>query len=95
MMVQTLVENGIKHGISKITEGGKVDVNAKVMDSNLIIEIRNSGRFDEQALRNSHGFGVSNTKHRLVLLFGENASLNLTNENNNTVLAKLKIPIGG
>ena len=95
MMVQTLVENGIKHGISKITAGGEVDVDAKVSGSNLIIEIRNSGKFDEEALKNSSGFGVSNTKHRLSLLYGENASLSLTNENHNTVLTKLKIPSGG
>ncbi|MBK7632590.1 MAG: histidine kinase [Ignavibacteriales bacterium] len=95
MMVQTLVENGIKHGISKITIGGKVDVDAKIIHSNLIIEIRNSGKFDEEALKNSHGFGVSNTKHRLALLYGENASLSLTNENSNIVLTKLKIPSGG
>jgi two-component system LytT family sensor kinase len=95
MMVQTLVENGIKHGISKITAGGEVDVDAKVYGSNLIIEIRNTGKFDEEALKNSRGFGVSNTKHRLSLLYGENASLTLTNEHNNTVLTKLKIPSGG
>lgn len=95
MMVQTLVENGIKHGISKITAGGEVDVEAKVSGSNLIIEIRNTGKFDEEALKNSRGFGVSNTKHRLSLLYGENASLTLTNEHNNTVLTKLKIPSGG
>jgi two-component system, LytTR family, sensor kinase len=95
MMVQTLVENGIKHGISKITAGGEVDVEAKVSNSNLIVEIRNTGKFDEEALKNSSGFGVSNTKHRLSLLYGENASLTLTNENNNTVLTKLKIPSGG
>jgi sensor histidine kinase YesM len=95
MMVQTLVENGIKHGISKITAGGEVDVEAKVSGQNLIIEIRNTGKFDEEALKNSRGFGVSNTKHRLSLLYGENASLTLTNEHNNTVLTKLKIPSGG
>lgn len=95
MMVQTLVENGIKHGISKITAGGNVDVDAKIVNTDLIIEIRNSGKFDEEALKNSSGFGVSNTKHRLSLLFGENASLSLTNENKNTVLTKLKIPSGG
>lgn len=94
MMVQTLVENGIKHGISKLTQGGNVEVNADADSNYLLIEIRNSGKFDEEALKNSHGFGVSNTKHRLSLLYGEKASLTLSNENN-TVLAKLKIPLGG
>lgn len=95
MMVQTLVENGIKHGISKITSGGEISINAITDSSSLIIEIRNNGKFDEEALKNSHGFGISNTKHRLALLYGENASLDLSNEKINTVLTKLKIPIGG
>ena len=95
MMVQTIVENGIKHGISKLTEGGKIDLQAATNNSTLVIQIRNNGQFNEEALKNSHGFGVSNTKHRLSLLYGENASLTLTNENNNTVLALLKIPLGG
>jgi len=95
MMVQTLVENGIKHGISKITNGGEVTVDAKVIANNLVIEIRNSGNFDGEAFKNSSGFGVANTKHRLNLLYGGDASFNLLNENNSTVLAKLKIPSGG
>lgn len=94
MMVQTLVENGIKHGISKLTQGGYVEINADADSNYLSIEIRNSGKFDEEALKSSHGFGVSNTKHRLSLLYGEKASLTLSNESN-TVLAKLKIPLGG
>ena len=95
MMVQTLVENGIKHGISKITNGGEISVDARTNTSDLIIEIRNNGNFDEELFKSSRGFGISNTKHRLTLLYGEKGSLNLTNENNNIVLTKLIIPIGG
>lgn len=95
MMVQTLVENGIKHGISKNTSGGKIEVNANVVDKYLVIEIFNTGNFNEDSLKNSRGFGISNTKHRLSLLYGESASLSLTNENNNTVKTTLNIPIGG
>ncbi len=94
MMIQTLVENGIKHGISKITAGGEIKINSKVEDSLLYIEIRNNGHIEDDALKNSKGFGISNTKHRLNLLFGEAASFSLTNENGGKVLAKLKIPIG-
>jgi sensor histidine kinase YesM len=95
MMIQTLVENGIKHGISKKTEGGEVMIESKVENSDLLIEIRNNGYLEDDALKNSKGFGIANTKHRLSLLFGERASFSLTNENENKVLAKLKIPIGG
>ena len=93
MMIQTLVENGVKHGISKITSGGEIIINSKVENSLLYIEIRNNGHLEDDALKNSNGFGINNTKHRLNLLFGETASFSLANENGGIVLAKLIIPI--
>jgi two-component system, LytTR family, sensor kinase len=95
MMIQTLVENGIKHGISKITEGGEIEINSKVKSSELYIEIINDGHLDNDSLKLSKGFGVANTKHRLSLLFGERASFSLLNVNEHKVLAKLIIPVGG
>jgi sensor histidine kinase YesM len=99
MMIQTLVENGIKHGVSKQTKGGEIQLKSKLLStangSKLKIEIRNSGHFSEEQLKNSSGFGVSNTKHRLNLLFGENANFSIKNENGDTVLAEVEIPIGG
>ncbi len=99
MMIQTLVENGIKHGVSKRTNGGEIKLKSSVHSNTngpkLKIEIRNSGHLSEDQLKNSSGFGVSNTKHRLNLLFGENASFSITNENGDTVLAEVEIPIGG
>ena len=97
MMIQTLVENGIKHGVAKITEGGEIQLKSKLLTtsngSKLKIEIRNSGHFSEEQLKSSNGFGVSNTKHRLNLLFGDDAHFSIMNENGNTVLAEIEIPI--
>ncbi|MGD8307594.1 MAG: histidine kinase, partial [Ignavibacteria bacterium] len=95
MMIQTLVENGIKHGISKISSGGTIVIESKVHNSHLFIEIENDGFLEEDALKNSKGFGVANTKHRLNLLFGEKASFELSNNKNYKVVAKLQIPIEG
>ncbi len=96
MMIQTLVENGIKHGIAKRTEGGEVQLKSKMITTSngpkLKIEIRNSGHFSEEQLKSSNGFGVSNTKHRLNLLFGDEAHFSIMNENGNTVLAEIEIP---
>jgi len=96
MMIQTLVENGIKHGVAKRTEGGEIQLKSKLLStsngSKLIIEIRNSGQFIEEQLKNSNGFGVSNTKHRLNLLFGDDAHFTIKNENGDTVLAEVEIP---
>lgn len=97
MMIQTLVENGIKHGVAKRTEGGEIELKSKLLStsngSKLKIEIRNSGHFSEEQLKSSNGFGVSNTKHRLNLLFGDDAHFSIKNENGDTVLAEIEIPI--
>lgn len=95
MMVQTLIENGIKHGISKSTSGGEVNLVTKVEAGNLLIQIRNTGHLNNENLRSSSGFGIANTKHRLSLLFGEDAAFSIKNENESTVLCEIKIPIGG
>ena len=97
MMIQTLVENGIKHGVAKRTEGGEIHLKSKLITTSngpkLKIEIRNSGHFSEEQLKSSNGFGVSNTKHRLNLLFGDDAHFSIKNENGDTVLAEIEIPI--
>lgn len=98
MMIQTLIENGIKHGISKQTNGGEVSLITRVDSPNggskLKIEIRNTGKLNDDQLRSSRGFGIANTKHRLSLLFGEEASFSIKNENESTVLCEIIIPIG-
>lgn len=95
MMVQTLVENGIKHGISKRTDGGEIEINSNISGAKLHIKIRNTGRFEKDSIKMSNGFGISNTKHRLSLLYGENASFTIKNENHNIVLTEIIIPLGG
>jgi LytS/YehU family sensor histidine kinase len=99
MMIQTLVENGIKHGISKRTKGGEIHIQSKVINdsdnSKLKIEIRNSGHLSADELKSSNGFGVNNTKHRLNLMYGEKALFSIRNIDEDKVLAEIEIPLGG
>lgn len=95
MMIQTLVENALKHGVAKRTEGGFISLTSSIINNSLIIEIKNSGQLSETDLMNATGFGISNTKHRLSLLYGEKSSFLIQNENDDTVSVKLIIPIGG
>lgn len=95
MMIQTLVENGIKHGISKRKSGGTIKVSTLVNGSELTIKICNSGSITDQELRQSDGFGINNTKHRLNLLYGEKGTFSINNSNENEVSAEIKIPTGG
>ncbi len=95
MMIQTLVENGLKHGISKRTQGGEVVITSRVFDYKLIIQIRNSGQINSKDLQSNSGFGINNTKHRLSILYGEDAYFSIKNETHDSVLAELVIPTGG
>jgi sensor histidine kinase YesM len=88
-MIQTLVENCVKHGISNLTKGGIVSVKTKIVDDVLQIQIRNSGHYTSNGAR---GLGLTNTIQRLKLLYGDAAHLKIANESNNFVLMEVKIP---
>lgn len=91
LMLQTLVENGIKHGISNLKHGGEIRINTQVRRKQLLLQIRNTGqlsshKFDEE------GFGLDNTRKRLELIFGESAKFEIKNETSDTVLTSITIP---
>ncbi len=90
LMLQTLVENGVKHGISKLTEGGVIQLKTQVINDRLNIQIRNSGHYINGKKRG--GLGLINTSQRLRLLYGSDASFSITNESNNFVLTEITIP---
>jgi two-component system, LytTR family, sensor kinase len=92
-MIQTIVENGIKHGISKLTQGGTIHVKTLVDKNRLKIQIRNSGHLMNGAKRGKFGgTGIKNTMQRLKLLYGDEASFRMVNESNNFVLTEIIIP---
>lgn len=90
MMVQTLVENGIKHGISKYPEGGTILINTIKTEQYFEIEIINTGQLALNTTSDS-GVGVENTTNRLELLFGKKASFSLKNLDNKNVISKIII----
>jgi len=92
LMIQTLVENGIKHGISKLQKGGMISVETRVANSRLNIRIRNNGQLIFKRLNGIKGFGIENTRQRLKLLYGNKASFNIFNEDDNTVVTEVSLP---
>jgi two-component system LytT family sensor kinase len=91
LMIQTLVENAIKHGIAKLVKGGTLELTTIVEKENLIIKIRNSGQLKDITDTDS-GFGIKNTLQRLQLLYGKAASFKIDNENSTMVLTEVVIP---
>lgn len=94
LMIQTLVENGIKHGISQLTEGGLVQIRTKVDGDHLKIHIRNSGKFvvNGHKKESGGGLGLENTRQRLKLIYGDEASFRILTEKDNFVLTEIVIP---
>jgi len=91
MMLQTLVENAIKHGISKQVSGGTVTIVSKMKERYHQLVIRNTGRLNKSP--DEDGFGLISTRNRLHLLFGEQANFNIREINGNMVEAELHIPL--
>ena len=91
LMIQTLVENGVKHGISKLTEGGLIQVTTDITGNELKIHIRNSGHY-VNGIESHPGLGLANTIQRLRLLYGDAAHFEIINEKDNFVLTEIIIP---
>ncbi len=92
LMIQTLVENGIKHGISKLKAGGVIQMKTSVRNDRLTVQLRNSGQYVNGSKRNSGGLGLENTRQRLKLIYGDKASFRIMSENDTFVLTEIEIP---
>lgn len=92
MMLQTLVENAIKHGISRIVRGGSVYINSSLRGMQHVITIENTGQLVENS-KNGHGFGLQSTRQRLSLLFGSRATFDIRNKDEQTVEATVVMPL--
>jgi hypothetical protein len=92
MLVQNLVENGIKYGIARRPQGGKIQVVTRRNGEVLTIVVINTGQITESA--ESTHMGLANARERLRLLYGERASLIVNNAPGECVEATVKLPAG-
>lgn len=92
LMLQTLVENSIKHGISTLPNGGQISLSAKVENDMLHISLSNTGKLKDNFQNDENSFGIANTIQRLNLLYGESASFRIRNSSDNNVISELIIP---
>lgn len=91
MMLQTLVENAIKHGISRQIRGGVVRVVAKFKGTNMELLVQNTGQLDAEI--NGDGFGIKSTQDRLNLMYQGKAVFDIQNINTSMVESKVLIPV--
>jgi two-component system, LytTR family, sensor kinase len=90
MMLQTLVENAIKHGISKQIHGGIVRVISEFKGNFHEMAVQNTGYLN--GARNTEGFGLSSTTDRLNLLYGNKAKFEIKQATATLVEARVVIP---
>ena len=91
MLIQTLVENGLKHGIAKLQKGGELSITVQPVNGGLRIQVTNTGALS--VANDSVPVGLENARERLRLIYGESASLILRAEEKDKVQAVVTIPL--
>jgi two-component system, LytTR family, sensor kinase len=99
MLLQPLVENSIKHGLSSKIAGGSVHLRSRVSDSQLIIEVEDDGvgmgaaSFLERPTGlGGTGIGMANVAERLKVLYGETARMTIDSHEGKGTLVRLRLP---
>jgi len=91
MMLLTLVENAIKHGIEPSLRGGEIRIAATREAATLVLSVRDTGA--GLAEQPGAGEGLANVRHRLQLLYGPAAALDVSGADDGGVLARITLPI--
>jgi sensor histidine kinase YesM len=94
MMLQSLVENAIRHGLEPKAEGGSISVRAEVQDGQLIVQVQDTGvGFAPIAPgATGGGIGLSNIRERLQLLYGPKATLQTSSPSTGGACVTITVP---
>jgi sensor histidine kinase YesM len=92
MLLQTLVENAVKHGIAPLPNGGDLVIHAVIDGDSLRVEVENTGKISGPTTGSTR-VGLSNTRERLRILYGDRAHLDLRN-GDGRVTATVIVPRG-
>jgi hypothetical protein len=94
LMLPSLVENAIKHGLEPQREGGEVQISAALVNDMLRVVVADTGRgFGETT--GSGGVGLTNIRERLAAMYGDRAHLTLEPREPHGVTAAIEIPRDG
>lgn len=100
LMLPSLVENAIKHGLEPLREGGRIDVVVEKIgigkDAKLRILVKDTGKgLTDSPVQSGGGIGLNNIRERLQALFGDHARLILQSNNPTGVVATIETPASG
>jgi LytS/YehU family sensor histidine kinase len=92
MMIQSLVENAIKHGLEPKSEGGKLTVKAEVRHGKLAVTVADTGLGFGRAATAGTGVGLANIRERLQMLYGSKASLTVAENRPSGTIVTITVP---
>jgi two-component system LytT family sensor kinase len=99
MLLQPLVENSIKHGLSPKVEGGSIHLRSRLTDSRLIIEVEDDGvgmggaQLRESSRWAGMGIGMANICERLQVLYGDTARMTIDSHEGKGTLIRIRLPL--
>lgn len=94
LLLQPIVENAILHGVAPKAGPGRVDISGRVESDKLMLEVRDDGAGITRDDRNrtSEGIGLSNTRERLIRLYGVQGHFSLRSEPGQGVTVQIVMP---
>ena len=93
MMLISLVENAIKHGLEPEEAGGRIDISAREAGDRLHIQVANDGAALDPMAKG--GTGLANIRERLAAMYGDGARLVIEEGIPRGVIARLELPRDG
>lgn len=98
MMLPSLVENAIKHGLEPVREGGRIDVKVSRViaapGDQICIEVSDTGRgLTDVPTQSGGGVGLSNLRERLAAIYGGRASFAIESNTPSGVVATIRVPM--
>jgi two-component system LytT family sensor kinase len=94
LMLQPIVENAVRHGVSHVSQGGTIWINARRDGRHLDIRVKDNGPGMRNLVRDlpRAGLGLRTTRERLVALYGNDQSFDVDNVPGGGVEARIRIP---
>jgi len=92
MMIQSLVENAIKHGLEPKAEGGMLKVKAEIVHGNLAVTVADTGLGFGKAATAGTGVGLANIRERLQLLYGNKGTMTIAENQPSGTVVTITVP---